>query len=98
MVQFSGRMVSEVVPVFWAAMARGEFVTAAAAEAGTYRHMGTRWLAAPGVCASCSPEPTTPIRCRPVCGRSWEPGAGVRGRFDEAELEVIAAGHGLLQA
>jgi hypothetical protein len=33
---------------FWAAMARGEFVTVAAAEAGTYREMGTRWLAASG--------------------------------------------------
>jgi len=41
-------MVPEVVQVFWAAMARGEFVTAAAAEAGTYREMGTRWLAASG--------------------------------------------------
>jgi IS30 family transposase len=48
MAQFSGRMVPEVVQVFWAAMARGEFVTAAAAEAGTYREMGTRWLAASG--------------------------------------------------
>ena len=37
MVQFSGLMVPEVVQVFWAAMARGEFVTVAAAEAGTYR-------------------------------------------------------------
>jgi len=41
-------MVPEVVQVFWAAMARGEFVTAAAAEAGTYREKGTRWLAAEG--------------------------------------------------
>jgi IS30 family transposase len=48
MEQFSARMVPEVVQVFWAAMARGEFVTVAAAEAGTYREMGTRWLAASG--------------------------------------------------
>ena len=48
MARFSGRMVPEIVQVFWAAMARGEFVTAAAAEAGTYREMGTRWLAASG--------------------------------------------------
>ena len=39
MERFSDRMVPEVVQVFWAAMARGEFVTAAAAEAGTYREM-----------------------------------------------------------
>jgi IS30 family transposase len=48
MARFSDRMVPEVVQVFWAAMARGEFVTAAAAEAGTYREKATRWLAAEG--------------------------------------------------
>lgn len=46
MARFSDRMVPEVVQVFWAAIARGEFVTAAAVEAGTYREKGTRWLAA----------------------------------------------------
>ncbi len=46
MARFSDRMVSEMVQVFWAAIARGEFVTAAAAEAGTYREKGTRWLIA----------------------------------------------------
>ena len=46
MARFSDRMVPEVVQVFWAAMARGEFVTATAAQAGTYREQGTRWLAA----------------------------------------------------
>src|SRR5665213_2919267 len=48
MARFSDRMVPETVQVFWAAMARGEFVTVAAAEAGTYREKGTRWLAAEG--------------------------------------------------
>src|SRR5471030_1602667 len=46
MARFSDRMVPEVVQVFWAAIARGEFVTAAAAEVGTYREKGTRWLIA----------------------------------------------------
>jgi hypothetical protein len=46
MARFSDRMVPEVVQVFWAAIARGEFVTTAAAEAGTYREKGTRWLIA----------------------------------------------------
>ena len=46
MARFSDRMVPGVVQVFWAAIARGEFVTAAAAEAGTYREKGTRWLIA----------------------------------------------------
>ena len=32
--RFSYRMVPEVYQVFWAAMARGEFITDAAAEAG----------------------------------------------------------------
>ena len=42
--RFSYRMVPEVYQVFWSAMARGEFITDAAAEAGTYRKQGTRWL------------------------------------------------------
>jgi IS30 family transposase len=48
MVQFSERMVTEVVQQFWAAMARGEFITDAAAQAGTYRVKGARWLRAEG--------------------------------------------------
>jgi IS30 family transposase len=48
MARFSDRMVPEVVQVFWAAMARGEFISAAAAEAGTYREKGNRWLRAEG--------------------------------------------------
>src|SRR5450631_1283773 len=50
MVRFSERMVTDVVQTFWAAMQRGEFITDAAAEAGTYRKMGARWLAAEGGC------------------------------------------------
>ena len=46
MARFSDRIVPEIVQVFWAAIARGEFVTAAAADAGTYREEGTRWLIA----------------------------------------------------
>jgi transposase, IS30 family len=48
MAHFSERMVTEVVQRFWAAMARGEFITDAAAEAGTYRVKGARWLRAEG--------------------------------------------------
>ncbi len=46
--RFSYRMVPEVYQVFWAAMARGEFITDAAAAAGTYRKQGTRWLFSAG--------------------------------------------------
>jgi transposase, IS30 family len=48
MARFSDRMVTEVVQRFWAAMQRGEFITDAAAEAGTYRKKGARWLVAAG--------------------------------------------------
>jgi len=41
-------MVTDAVQRFWAAMARGEFITDAALEAGTYRKMGARWLVAEG--------------------------------------------------
>ena len=50
MARFSERMVTEVVQVFWAAMARGGFITDAAAQAGTYRVKGARWLRAEGGC------------------------------------------------
>ncbi|MDQ2897605.1 MAG: IS30 family transposase [Actinomycetota bacterium] len=48
MARFSDRMVTEVVQTFWAAMQRGEFITDAATEIGTYRKKGTRWVAAAG--------------------------------------------------
>jgi IS30 family transposase len=48
MATFSDRMVPEVVQAFWAALQRGEFITDAAAEAGTYRKKGARWLVAEG--------------------------------------------------
>ncbi len=48
MARFSDRMVTDVVQTFWAAMQRGEFITDAAAEAGTYRKKGARWLASAG--------------------------------------------------
>ena len=44
MVKFNDRMVTDVVQTFWAAMARGEFITGAAAEAGMYRAKGRPWL------------------------------------------------------
>ncbi len=46
MVVFNDRMVPERVQPFWAALQRGEFITDAAAEVGTYRKKGTRWVAA----------------------------------------------------
>jgi hypothetical protein len=43
--RFSYRMVPEVYQLFWAAMARGEFITDAAADAGMYRKRCTLgWL------------------------------------------------------
>lgn len=42
--QFATFMVTENVQVFWAGMQRGEFITDAAAAAGTYRHRGLAWL------------------------------------------------------
>jgi hypothetical protein len=45
--RFSYCMVPEVYQLFWAALARGEFITDAAVEAGTYRKQG-RWLVAAG--------------------------------------------------
>jgi len=46
--RFLNHMVGEDVQVFWAALQRGEFITDAAAAAGTYRKQGTRWVMANG--------------------------------------------------
>jgi transposase, IS30 family len=48
MVVFSERMLPEVMDVFWGALARGETVTDAAKEVGTYREKGGRWIAGTG--------------------------------------------------
>src|SRR5512144_3132311 len=48
MAVFNDRMVPERVQPFWAALQRGEFITDAATEVGTYRKKGTRWVAAAG--------------------------------------------------
>jgi DNA-binding NarL/FixJ family response regulator len=78
MAQFSERMVTEVVQVFWAAMARGEFMTDAAAEAGTYRVKGARWLRAEGG--------VRPRRGRDLKGRCLS--------FSEREEIALARGRG----
>jgi transposase-like protein len=41
-------MLPEVMDVFWGALERGETVTDAAKEVGTYREKGVRWIRAEG--------------------------------------------------
>jgi IS30 family transposase len=48
MVVFTQRMLPEVMDVFWGALERGETVTDAAKEVGTYREKGVRWIRAEG--------------------------------------------------
>ncbi len=48
MARFVNAQVPEVVQPFWAALQRGEFITDAAAAAGTYRKQGSRWVRACG--------------------------------------------------
>ena len=76
-------MVAEVFQTFWAAMARGEFITGAAAEAGTYRQKGRRWLRESGG--------VRPRRGRDLKGRCLT--------FAEREEIAIAraCGHGIRQ-
>jgi hypothetical protein len=54
MSQFTNRMDTETFQVFWAALQRGEFISGAAEQVGTYRKQGSRWVA--GV-RRCSPAP-----------------------------------------
>src|SRR5687768_10323358 len=48
MSQFINRMDTETFQVFWAALARGEFISGAAEQVGTYRKQGSRWVRACG--------------------------------------------------
>ena len=64
--RFCYRMVPEVYQLFWSAMARGEFITDAAVEAGTYRKQGTRWLVSAYYLICRSPYDLT---CRSVSAR-----------------------------
>ena len=76
-------MVAEVFQTFWGAMARGEFITGAAAEAGTYRAKGRSWLRESGG--------VRPRRGRDLLGRCLT--------FAEREEIAIAraGGHGIRQ-
>jgi len=44
MVRFSNQLVVEAIQPFWAALQAGEFLTDAAALAGTHRHRGLAWV------------------------------------------------------
>ncbi len=48
MSQFTSRMDTETFQVFWAALQRGEFISGAAEQIGTYRKQGSRWVRACG--------------------------------------------------
>src|SRR3954454_18010382 len=48
MARFVNAQVPEVMQPFWAALQGGEFIADAAAQVGTYRKQGTRWVAACG--------------------------------------------------
>jgi hypothetical protein len=93
MVKFNDRMVTDVVQTFWAAMQRGEFITDAAAEVGTYRAKGRGWLRASG---GVRPRQGRGLvgRCLPLGTK----GLGLAGSFSEvwhAEVEVEPILHGL---
>jgi hypothetical protein len=48
MSQFTNRMDTATFQVFWAALQRGEFISGAAEQVGTYRKQGSRWVRACG--------------------------------------------------
>src|SRR5215211_7409078 len=79
MPRFANEMVAEAIQPFWAALQRGEFISDAAAQAGTYRKQGTRWVAARGAPA---PRPQSEGTL-PVVRRARRDRAGSRpGRDD----------------
>jgi IS30 family transposase len=89
MMRFSDRLVAEGVQTFWAAMQRGAYMSDAAAEAGTYRKMGYRWLLAEGG--------VRPRRGRDLKGRCLTFGEREEialGRAGGASMRAIAVGLG----
>ncbi|MCA1681535.1 MAG: IS30 family transposase, partial [Actinobacteria bacterium] len=48
MSRFTNRMDAEAFQLFWAALQRGEFISDAAEQIGTYRKQGSRWVTACG--------------------------------------------------
>ncbi len=64
MVRFSNGMLAEAIQPFWAALQRGEFLTDAAVQAGTYRKQGTRWVAA---CGGVRPRRGRNLKGRCLC-------------------------------
>jgi hypothetical protein len=69
MPRFNEVMVPERVQPFWAALQRGEFINDAAAEAGTYRKKGTRWVAACGGCVHVAAAILRAATCRSLSVR-----------------------------
>ncbi len=55
--RFSWLMVPEIYQTFWAAMARGEFITDAALEAGSYRKQGRGGWSLPVASGRAAAEP-----------------------------------------
>jgi IS30 family transposase len=53
MSRFTNRMDAEAFQLFWAALQRGEFISDAAEQIGTYRKQGLRWVA---VCGGVRPR------------------------------------------
>ncbi len=83
MASFNDRMVPERVQPFWAALQRGEFITDAAAEAGTYRKKGTRWVAA---CGGVRPRRSRDLPGRYLSFSEREEIALARARGESARL------------
>jgi len=87
--RFAWLMVPEVYQRFWAAMARGEFITDAAVEAGTYRKQGTRWLFAAG---GVRPRRGRNLKGRCLTFREREEIALARARGDSVRAIAVAIG------
>jgi IS30 family transposase len=85
MVRFSNAQVAEAVQPFWAALQRGEFISDAAAEAGTYRKQGTRWVA---ICGGVRPRRGRDLKGRCLTFSEREEIALARARGES--MRVIA--------
>ena len=85
MARFINAQVAEVMQPFWAALQRGEFITDAAVQVGTYRKQGTRWVA---VCGGVRPRRGRDLKGRCLSFAEREEIALARARGET--IRVIA--------
>ena len=89
MARFINAQVPEVLQPFWAALQRGELISDAAVQVGTYRKQGTRWVA---VCGGVRPRRGRDLKGRCLSFAEREEIALARARGETIRRDRPAPG------